>query len=65
MNPLILAILDIALGIAKNETSGKVSNIIGQAQALEQLASAVNERHKELTGKPLDLSLLTYEPPIV
>lgn len=65
MNPiLIMQILELALGVLKNTTTGNTQDIVADITALEQIAAAVAKQYQDSTGKPLDLSLLTYEEPI-
>lgn len=64
MNPLIVGIMELAIGIAKNQTSGTVQTVLSDASALEQIVKHAAQAYQEQTGQPLDVSLLTYEAPI-
>lgn len=59
-----LQLLELALGVVKASMAGKASDVAGEVLALEQIAAAANHRYQELKGQPIDLSQLTYEPPV-
>ncbi len=65
MDPMVLLrIIELATGILRGSTSGKVNEVIGDIQAFEQIAAGAAQQYRALAGKPLDLSLLTFEEPI-
>lgn len=65
MDPeMILRIAELAIGIAKNATSGKANTILSDVQSFEEIARHVGQQYKALTGQPIDTALLTYEEPI-
>lgn len=51
-----LAILDLALGITRSVTGGKVGGSIELAQGLEQLVGKAVEAYQKEVGQPMDLT---------
>jgi len=62
---MAIRIAELALQLAAKAAGGtKVGETINEISALEEIAGTVARQYQALAGKPLDLSLLTYEEPI-
>ena len=66
MNPaMIFQILELALGLAKKVTANTgASGDITTVASLEQIIATAVTAYEAEKGMPIDLSKLTYEPPI-
>ncbi len=63
---LIFQILQIALGIAQQQTagSGPVEKDLDIANSLIQIARATKQAYEQHMGEPMDLSLIKAEDPL-
>jgi len=66
MPNLIFEIIELALGVAKNAALGTPAEAgVSSAAALEQIVAKAIAAYNAEAGKPMDLSKLTPEDPIV
>jgi hypothetical protein len=54
----------LATTVAENLTTGGAAKTTETIGALEDMTMKIAQGYKAIAGKPLDLSLLTYEEPI-
>jgi hypothetical protein len=57
-------IVELALGILKNQTAGKVQQDAALAGALLQIIQKAVQAYEDQTGQPLDPTLIQAENPV-